>query len=60
MNEWVAFGIVAVICGLLAVLVRFAGAGDPPSDGPAGDDGAADDRGASAASSEAPSRATPR
>ena len=25
MNEWVAFGIVAVICGLLAVLVRWAG-----------------------------------
>jgi SAM-dependent methyltransferase len=25
MNEWLAFGIVAVICGLLAVLVRWAG-----------------------------------
>lgn len=28
MNEWVAFGIVAIICGLLAILVRFAGQGD--------------------------------
>jgi SAM-dependent methyltransferase len=30
MNEWVAFGIVALICGLLAVLVRWAG-GDEES-----------------------------
>ena len=30
MNEWVAFGVVAVICGLLAVLVRFAGGDEPP------------------------------
>lgn len=28
MNEWVAFGIVAVICGLLAILVRFASQAD--------------------------------
>ncbi len=25
MNEWVAFGIVAVICGILALLVRLSG-----------------------------------
>jgi len=25
MNEWLAFGVVAVICGLLAVLARFSG-----------------------------------
>ena len=31
MNEWVAFGVVAVICGLLAVLVRLSGDGDPPA-----------------------------
>lgn len=36
MNEWVAFGIVAVICGLLAALTRWAGSGgddrpDPPA-----------------------------
>jgi hypothetical protein len=30
MNEWLAFGIVAVICGLLALLVRLAG-GDETS-----------------------------
>ncbi len=28
MNEWLAFGIVAGICVLLAVLMRFAGDGD--------------------------------
>jgi hypothetical protein len=28
MNEWIAFGIVAIICGLLAILVRFAGQSD--------------------------------
>jgi hypothetical protein len=30
MNEWLAFGIVAGICVLLAVLMRFAGDGDGP------------------------------
>lgn len=25
MNEWLAFGVVAVICGLLALLTRWAG-----------------------------------
>lgn len=30
MNEWVAFGIVAGICTLLAVLMRFASDGDEP------------------------------
>ena len=32
-NEWVAFGIVAVICGVLAVLVRLAGSdgSEPPA-----------------------------
>ena len=30
MNEWIAFGIVAAICGLLAVLVRFSGDDEPP------------------------------
>lgn|GEM_PF-3388348 len=29
MNEWVAFAIVAVICGLLAGLMRMAGADVP-------------------------------
>lgn len=33
MNEWIAFGIVVVICGLLALLVNLAGGGDPPTDG---------------------------
>jgi len=28
-NEWLAFGIVAVICGLLAALVRLAGDDEP-------------------------------
>lgn len=32
MNEWIAFGIVAVICGLLAWLVKVSGEGDPPAD----------------------------
>jgi hypothetical protein len=31
-NEWVAFGIVAVICGLLAVLVRLSGDDAPDAD----------------------------
>ena len=30
MNEWIAFGIVAVICGLLAWLVNLSGEGDQP------------------------------
>jgi hypothetical protein len=34
MNEWLAFGIVAGICVLLAVLMRFAGAGDGDGDDP--------------------------
>lgn len=38
MNEWVAFGVVAVICGLLAVLVRLSGGEDSPApDAPADD-----------------------
>jgi hypothetical protein len=40
MNEWVAFGIVAVICGLLAVLVRLSG-GDESSSPDAPTDDAA-------------------
>jgi hypothetical protein len=36
-NEWVAFGIVAVICGVLAALVRLAGS-DGPEPPAAGDD----------------------
>ncbi len=28
MNEWTAFGIVAIICGLLAFLVRWSGEED--------------------------------
>jgi hypothetical protein len=37
MNEWVAFGIVAVICGILAALVRLSGedessSADTPTD----------------------------
>jgi hypothetical protein len=35
MNEWLAFGVVALICGLLAVLVRFSGKDDSsPLDSP--------------------------
>ena len=34
MNEWLAFGIVAVICGLLALLVRLSGGDESAS--PAG------------------------
>lgn len=35
MTEWMAFGIVAVICGILAVLVRWAGTDDDaPPEGP--------------------------
>ena len=30
MNEWIAFRIVAVICGLLAVLARVAGTDESP------------------------------
>lgn len=33
-NEWLAFGIVAVICGLLAMLVRMSGDGDADADEP--------------------------
>ena len=40
-NEWVAFGIVAVICGLLALLVRMSG-DDPGSDKPVDDRSVAD------------------
>lgn len=39
MNEWVAFGIVAVICGALAALMRWGG--DTGVDG--ADDAGADD-----------------
>jgi hypothetical protein len=31
MNEWVAFGVVALICGLLAVLVWLSGGDEYPS-----------------------------
>lgn len=37
MNEWLAFGIVVVICGVLAALLRWAGPDDPPP--PPTDDG---------------------
>lgn len=30
MSEWLAFGIVVVICGLLAVLATLPAEGDPP------------------------------
>lgn len=29
-NEWIAFGIVAAICGLLAALAGFSGDDEPP------------------------------
>jgi hypothetical protein len=32
MNEWIAFGIVAVICGLLAWLVNLSSDGDQAPD----------------------------
>ncbi|MCY3013273.1 MAG: hypothetical protein NT171_01045 [Planctomycetota bacterium] len=38
MNEWLAFGVVAVICGLLAGLVRFSGEDESsPPDSPTGE-----------------------
>lgn len=39
MNEWLAFGIVVVICGVLAALTRWAAAGEEensPPEPPAG------------------------
>jgi hypothetical protein len=30
MNEWIAFGIVAVICGLLALLANLPAESEPP------------------------------
>jgi len=42
-NEWVAFGVVAVVCVLLALVFRFSGINDSlPADPPANDPEQAD------------------